>query len=282
VQKVAFSRERKATLAAAEGRVGFPVADVDRTASGRTGRRRWRRIWPSALRALTDLTFPPRCAHCDAEIGAPAPAELPCGPCQARLLGPPVRRCSGCGAAIANETGRCPQCGLRPPAFDRVWVLGDYAGELRTAVLRMKRSSEEPLAAALAELLFERAGTEIGAWRPDVVLPTPMHWLRRAVRGANSAETLGTVLSRRLRTPSGAGCLVRRRFTPPQSGLSPHARLLNVRGAFRLRPGVDLAQARVLLVDDVLTTGATCGEIAKLLQQAGAAAPAVAVVARAG
>jgi predicted amidophosphoribosyltransferase len=109
-----------------------------------------------------------------------------------------------------------------------------------------------------------------------------MHWLRRVVRGANSAETLGAVLARRLAAPSGVGCLARRRFTRPQSGLSPHARFLNVRGAFRLRPGIDLAEARVLLVDDVLTTGATCGEIAKLLRQAGAAATAVAVVARAG
>lgn len=258
------------------------MADVERTAIGSAGRPRWRRIWPSALRALTNLTFPPRCAHCDAEIGAPAPAGLPCEPCQTRLLGPPSQRCNGCGAVIANEAERCPQCRLRPPVFDRVWVLGNYAGELRTAVLRMKRSSEEPLAAALAELLFERVGAEIGAWRPDVVLPTPMHWLRRAVRGANSAETLGAVLARRLAAPSGVGCLARRRFTRPQSGLSPHARFLNVRGAFRLRPGIDLAQARVLLVDDVLTTGATCGEIAKLLQRAGAAATAVAVVARAG
>jgi ComF family protein len=257
------------------------AADPQRKTIERMGWPRWRRIWPQALRALTDLTFPPRCANCDAEVPAPAPANLPCAACLERLLATAAERCSGCGAPLANGMDRCAECRLRPPAFDRVWVLGDYAGELRTAVLRMKRASEEPLAVALAELLFQRAGAEMCAWRPDAVLPTPMHWLRRAIRGANSAETLGAVLARRLAAPSAAGCLVRRRFTRPQSGLSPHARFLNVRGAFRLRPGVDLAQARVLLVDDILTTGATCGEIAKRLKHAGAAVVAVAVIARA-
>lgn len=145
----------------------------------------------------------------------------------------------------------------------------------------MKHPHEAPLTAAIGQLLFRRVGASLAEWRPDAVAPVPMHWLRRTLRGSNSAELLGESLARNLAVESAAGCLVRRRHTQPQSGLSPGARTANVRGAFRLRGWADFRGARVLLVDDILTTGATCGEIARVLRRAGAAAVAAAVVARA-
>ncbi len=115
----------------------------------------------------------------------------------------------------------------------------------------------------------------------DFLLPIPMHWTRWLARGVNSPELVASCLSRVLRVPVRRRILARRRRTAPQRDLSPAARFRNLAGAFRVRRRAKLRGARVLLVDDILTTGATCSEAAKMLKQAGAAMVAVAVVARA-
>jgi predicted amidophosphoribosyltransferase len=107
-----------------------------------------------------------------------------------------------------------------------------------------------------------------------------MHWRRRRLRGANSAERMAGRLARMLSIPAIA-LLRRTRATRMQAGLSPSERQANMKGAFAARRGQPIAGARVLLVDDVMTTGATCGECAKALVGAGAAAILVAVAARA-
>lgn len=145
----------------------------------------------------------------------------------------------------------------------------------------MKHAAEEPLSAAIAELAGERLGMSIAAWRPDLVLPVPMHWFRRWRTGTNSAAIVAERLAARLHARLALRLVSRRRHTRPQSGLSPPERLANVRGAFRLRRKALVSGRRVLVVDDILTTAATSNEIARLLIRAGAAEVAVAVIARA-
>ena len=160
--------------------------------------------------------------------------------------------------------------------------LGVYEDRLRDAILNAKRPAHEPLTMALGGLLAHRWQEELLQFRPDVIVPVPMYWLRRLLRGVNSPEILSAELSRVLGTPV-ARLLIRQRNTLPQKELLPRERFKNVRGAFRLR-GKRIARlegSRVLLVDDILTTGATCSEAARVLKQAGVAAVAVAVVARA-
>jgi ComF family protein len=166
--------------------------------------------------------------------------------------------------------------------FDGVYPLGRYDGELRDVVLKTKRLSSEALSLNVGRLLAERLRDKIVAFRPDAVVPIPMHWLRRFRRGVNSPELIADVLGRKLGIPV-VRMLARRRYTRPQKDLLPRERFRNVRGAFglprwRRRRSKD---ARIMLVDDILTTGATCSEAAGLLKQAGAAAVAVAIVARA-
>lgn len=116
--------------------------------------------------------------------------------------------------------------------------------------------------------------------RFDLVTATPMHWRRRWQRGFNQAELLANEVSRR--TGIKTARLVRRRkSTPPQAGLTRAARRTNVAGAFELAPGVDVRGLRVLLVDDVLTTGATASACAAVLKRAGAKYVAVLTLARA-
>lgn len=235
-----------------------------------------------AAGGVNALLFPPRCAMCDAELDAACPARL-CAACQFRLVPAAAPRCPRCALSLrqapVTEDG-CPQCVAERFHFSRTWAIGDYAGELREAVLRMKHAQEEPLSAALAELVWERLGDGLRAWQADLVAPVPMHWLRCWWRGTNSASILAEVLARRLRVAVRTRHVVRRRFTRPQSGLSPAERLANVRGAFRLRRPAGLEGQAVFLVDDIMTTAATTNEIARLLVRAGARAVGVVVVAR--
>ena len=152
---------------------------------------------------------------------------------------------------------------------------------LRTAILRLKRSKDPTLGMALAHLLVDQCGERLSALAVDVVVPMPMHWTRRAWRGVNNPDVLAAAVSHRLHLPCAPHLLCMRRRTRPQIGLTSNGRLANVRGAFRAPPHPDLPKSRVLLVDDVMTTGATAGEAAKTLLKAGVGAVVIAVLRRA-
>jgi ComF family protein len=231
-----------------------------------------------------NLLFPPRCACCEAEIPPDDGPLLLCGPC-CLALGPEVwPGCRRCGAWLsdADAAGGCPFCQDVRLAFDAVFPLGRYDGPLREAVLRMKRLGRESVSMALGGLLARRRGLLLAEFRPDVIVPVPMHWRRRLARGVNSPEVVAKCLARVLKVPIRGRLLARTRNTLPQKDLLPRERWQNVRGAFRVRNGRrTLDGSHVLLVDDILTTGATSSEAARVLRQAGAAAVAVAVVAKA-
>ena len=133
----------------------------------------------------------------------------------------------------------------------------------------------------MGRLLAQRRRDRLLELQADVVIPIPMFWARWLHRGTNNPEVLASCLGKSLGIPVRRRILVRHRNTLPQADLPPSRRFQNVRGAFRVRRGATLKDARVLLVDDVLTTGATCSEAAKMLKRAGAAWVGVAVVARA-
>ncbi len=235
--------------------------------------------------AGVDLLYPPRCACCDSELMGNHDELLLCTDC-CRSLGPETRPCCPfCGAAGAVDgvpPERCWLCRKTRLKFDKVVPLGDYhVAELHDVVLRMKRPVHESLSAAMGRLLARRRRQQLAELRPDLIVPVPMYWTRRLDRGTNSPEILARELGRTLGIAVRRRVLWRCRNTLPQAGLPPGQRFQNVRGAFRVRSGRRLRGARVLLVDDILTTGATCSEAAKVLKKAGAAMVAVAVVARA-
>jgi ComF family protein len=165
--------------------------------------------------------------------------------------------------------------------FSRAICLSKYDGELKEAVKRIKHSQWESLAFALAELLFDKHRDDLRALSADAVIPVPMHWWRRLRQGVNNPELAAERLGRRLGVPVVYRSLFRRRHTPTQTGLSPRERLLNVRGAFAVRRPRSIVGRRILLVDDVMTTGATCNEAARCLLAAGAADVSVVTLARA-
>jgi ComF family protein len=231
-----------------------------------------------------DLLLPPRCAYCDRELPELVDDGSFCVDCLARLGPETWHGCRRCGGAVLDcgfPPLRCLLCRDTPLRFDAAVTLGSYHAGLRDVILRMKRPSHDGLSIAMGRLLFRRRREQLLEHRADMVVPIPMFWARRLHRGINNADVLARCLGRSLGIPVRRNVLIRRRNTLPQADLPPSRRFQNVRDAFRIRRPETANNARVLLVDDVLTTGATCSEAAKMLKQAGAAYVAVAVVARA-
>src|SRR3954467_2491747 len=252
------------------------------------------------LRAgLTNLVFPPTCVSCEMELGegdaAIAEVRL-CDLCLERIeiFCEPV--CEQCGAPVpfarvaeqdpknskrrAKDAG-CYRCRGRKMWFDATIALGHYEGRLRELTLRMKAHTGDGVSLALGRLMWQRCGERLAACSVDVVAPIPLHWRRRIAHRTNSAAVLAEVLSAKMGVPRADGLLRRTRSTLRQFDLNPPKRWENVRRAFAVPAGYHLRDAHVLLVDDILTTGATCSEAAKALRAAGAARVTVAVVARA-
>lgn len=243
------------------------------------------KTWFSLLRrsaaglaeAGLDLVCPPRCAFCRADVPESAARPAPvCGGCTRRLTSD-LPRCTACGSPTA-PAAECRRCRGRCRDWDGIVVLAAYADEVRAAVLAAKRPGGEVVAAGLATLLAARHGEQLQAWGIDLIVPVPMHWTRRMFRGTSSADGLARSMSAALDVP-WCGALVRTRATRMQNELEPRARPANVRDAFRA--GRQAAGRRVLLVDDVTTTGGTLSACRSALVAAGAAAVYAAAVARA-
>jgi ComF family protein len=166
--------------------------------------------------------------------------------------------------------------------FDASLALGPYEGALRELCLRLKHERNAWLAPWLSDLLVEARRDAVGRLPADAwVVPVPLHWWRHWRRGYNQAEALACGLARRL------GLSIRRPLrrvmaTKKLAEMGPSERARVLRGAFRARPRPGLTGRTVLLVDDVLTTGATCGAAARALKQAGAARVIVIIIARTG
>jgi ComF family protein len=176
-------------------------------------------------------------------------------------------------AGLTNEPEEpllCPACRDRTYAFDRARSFALYEEAVVRAILLLKFEQIEPLGAWFAEQLAELVTAEGDRLEADVVVPVPLHRERERERGYNQAALLSKPLATRLRLPHKAVLLVRTRARPDKQVLSLEERWESVRGAFATRPGSQVDNLRVLLVDDVLTTGATLDACARALREAGA------------
>lgn len=217
-------------------------------------------------RELLDVCYPPRCASCDALSAAPF-----CATCSASLyrVGSPL--CPRCGLPFEGGADHlCAECHAHPPPFLCARAALRYGGELQRAILRLKFASRPDLA--------RRLGPSMPPLPPcDVVVPVPLHWRRLARREYNQALLLARAAWPGTRIDPFA--LARTRDTPPQAGLRGAQRRTNLRGAFSASPG-RVTGRRVVLVDDVLTTGTTAAECTRTLLGAGATAVEVVTLAR--
>jgi len=182
--------------------------------------------------------------------------------------------------AYQVELGQCVHCQPLKLRFSAALTLGPYEGVLRQVVLKVKHPEFESLAYQVAGQLAGRVQERFPALPFDLVTCVPMHWLRRWWRGGSAAELLAKRVAKELRLAFYADALYCRRLLKRQAALTPPQRRLNVRRAYQVSSSFDLRDARVLLVDDVLTTGATANECARALRRAGAISITVAALAR--
>jgi len=161
-------------------------------------------------------------------------------------------------------------------SFDASFSYGEYEGVLRKLIHLFKYDRIAPLASALAPMLSRALPREAVF---DVIAPMPLHWFRQWRRGFNQSELLAHVLARRTGIPV-VRALRRKRSTPPQAGLTRAERRLNVAGAFEVRKRETVEGKHVLLIDDVMTTGATASACAAALKRAGARRVSVLTLAR--
>jgi len=195
----------------------------------------------------------------------------------------PFPACPSCAQTIGphtDTTDGCAECRGTAHAFESALRLGPYAGKLRDAVLRMKFLAGEGLADLAGRMFAEARGESLKAAEIDLVTPVPLHWWRKWGRGYNQAEAVARELAAALQVPFASRLLRRVRWTPQQVQPTRDARRENVKGAFRVGRGARLTGKAVLLVDDVMTTGSTLSEAARMLRNAGADRVVVAVLAR--
>ena len=232
------------------------------------------RLMRASRDAAIDLLFPPVCNFCGEAIERSDGGAILCLGCTGRLrpeLDAVCPRCAAPCPKIPSADGECPSCRGAKYAFSAVRTLGLYAGDLRSAVLQMKHPEHEPLAMAIGRQLADVLLASPFPAPIDLVAPVPMHWLKRLWRGANPAETLAAALAREARLQVAADLVRCRRLLKKQATLLPGERFQNVRNAYRVSRSFDIRGATVLVVDDVVTTGASADAVGKALRRAGAA-----------
>lgn len=224
------------------------------------------------------LLFPAACIGCGEEFTGEAPATPLCTSCLEAMRVGYANPCPRCAFPLAGAPGvamACGECHHRQHRFAAAVAIGKYESTLRRLVLRAKRGADEALCLVFGKMLSERIEA-----LPDAVVPMPVPPLRRLFRATNVAEVLSEAVAGELQLPRLTGALRYCRAVQKQADLTAARRRRNVRGALVTTGQFDLTGARLLVVDDVLTTGATADEAARALLAAGAAAVSVAVVAR--
>ncbi len=249
------------------------------------------RGWASChLIELEQIFFPASCSACGQDIFLTSEVGKEKSNVACSL-------CENCVAAFSDSSLRCDRCGLpkcsgsscehcqrlvdqlgiKNILWQRIFVLGSYNDCLRAGVIAGKKPSGEALVEALSRLLVSQR-TSMKELRVDAVIPVPMHWRKRWVRGTNSADIMARQIASSLRVPYR--CDIRcKRLKRPQKLSSAKMRTVNMAGMFYAR-GNQLKGKRVLVVDDVATTGATLSAITHCLLEIGATVVYAAVLAR--
>jgi len=206
--------------------------------------------------------FPSRCILCQQTVGQGLEV------CSACYLALPHNEtcCVRCALPLAQDTGGsvlCGRCIKTPPAFDYAHSPFRYEDEIITLVHQLKFSEKIRFSRSIGEMLWQHFSTTDE--RPDCLLPVALHKSRMRQRGFNQSIEISRELAKKLSVPIEHSAVLRQRHTPAQTGLSAKQRQKNIRGAFMMAG--ELNYKHVLIIDDVMTTGATVNELAKLLKK---------------
>jgi ComF family protein len=235
------------------------------------------------LKAFLDILFPPRCHFCKVFIPDADDLHL-CARCLGAcgVIRSPL--CNRCGVPFYTDLGEdhlCGRCIDRQPPFTAARAAFLFEGPVRELIHRLKYNRRVQHRRLLARLAVRRLATFISESQADLVIPVPLHVKRLRQRGFNQAVLLGEILAREWGLPLIRRNLRRIRWTEPQINLSLAERAANVRGAFSISEPLLVRDKRIILVDDVYTTGSTVSECSRVLNDAGASAVFVVTIGRA-
>ena len=233
------------------------------------------------LHAIVSLLYPAVCAGCGEDVDSHEQICVGCDSKLPRIVPPFCAKCSEpFPGAIANPFD-CANCAHRELHFDAAVSAFRSRGIVRKVILDFKYGHQTHLRHLVASWLFAAMDDQrIRSRQFDLIVPVPLHPTRQRERGFNQAALLAESLSRRM-SIQACQILVRVRYTTTQTAFDRSERMENLRGAFRLRKNANVQQLRVLLIDDVLTTGSTLSECARVLKNAGAVSVHAATAARA-
>jgi len=227
---------------------------------------------PGFMRQAIRFLLPVDCAACGSPL-TDDPIPLFCAVCWGTISSLTHSRCARCDRPFTSPVATayspnhvCQSCAERPPFYTKAWTLYPYLPPLQDAICLFKYRGKVALALPLARLMIDRLPPLDSL---DLIMPVPLHIQRLREREFNQSLLLADRIGRHLDTPVSFTDLIRIAPSPAQTTLSRKGRLKNLRGAFALRHPGSIAGKRILLIDDVFTTGATVNECAKTLRKAG-------------
>ncbi len=226
-----------------------------------------------------ELLYPRKCVFCGSSIPMKSYVgimqkksyDLLCGDCRKNITDVYIEEpyCFKCGKQLDSMTREyCSDCKRLSHTYDRGLSVFKYHNNVKEAIYRFKYKDCRCYGRFFGEQMAERYKEIIKKWQPDAIVPVPIHKTRMRKRGYNQAELIGRALSDMLNIPMDTGALLRTGKTEPQKKLSKEIRIKNVENAFKVSINV-VRYSKIILVDDIYTTGATINACARVLKQAG-------------
>lgn len=215
--------------------------------------------------------FPDRCPVCDEILFEKNKIERPriCKECSKKLTYIKQPVCFKCGKQLDDDSKEyCYDCMRKNFSYTRGVAAFSYSDAMKTSMYAFKYNNRREYAGFYANVIAEEFGSIILSWKPDVLVPVPMYKAKMRKRGYNQAEVLANRLSEKLGIPMDAKILERTRDTVPQKELKEEERKNNIKNAFQIRKN-GLEYSKIVLVDDIYTTGTTIDECARVFLQAG-------------
>jgi len=216
---------------------------------------------------LVSIFFPRRCPICDEVI--PYGGKI-CEACATKVIYIKEPACKKCGKQLENERQEyCGDCGRKGHSFEQGKAVFSYQKDMKRSMYRFKYSGRREYADFFAEEAAKRYGTWMRRHGVEAIVPVPMYAAKKRSRGYNQAEVFAQTLGRECDIPVEKKLVARIKNTLPQKSLNDKQRKDNLKGAFQVRTNI-VKYSKILLVDDIYTTGATIDAIAELLKKSGA------------
>ena len=228
-------------------------------------------IFQTILHAFADFVWPPKCLICDNSLENGI--KFICDECEKNIVifSPPF--CFHCGKPLFYSGGHserlCALCKEEKDHFDRAFIVGSYEKSLRDAIHKFKYKKKAGLLKYFSVLMNDYIGGNNVLDKVDLIIPVPLFLTKKRERGFNQSELLAKEISKNWHVPVSNKNLYRFRHTEPQYNLDYTQREKNIKGAFKLKDKNTIKGKRILLVDDVVTTGATVNECSRILKRDG-------------